>query len=117
MKKYILAASAAFCCTFAAISVSTAQTASFSYNDGSGVPNAGSYAPGSSFTFSISLAFTPGGTIANLEGLSYYFEQQSPSAPFYFAITNRDVTGSQFTFLQTPGLSYPQSLTPQNAND
>lgn len=94
-----------------------AQTATFTYNDGTGVANAGSYNPGSSFTFSITLNFAPGGNVANLEGFSYWFEQQNPNAPFNFAITNRDVTGSQFTALQTPGLTYPQNMTPQNAGD
>ncbi len=103
--------------TLASVSISSAQTALFTYNDGSGVPNAGSYTPGSSFTFSISLAFTPGGNVANLEGLSYWFEQQNPSAPFNFSITNRDVTGSMFTDLQTPGLTYPQAMTPRSGND
>jgi hypothetical protein len=117
MKKQLLATVAALTCMFAAISMSSAQTAVFSYNDGVGTANAGTYTPGSSFTFSISLAFTAGGTIANLEGLSYWFEQQNPSAPFNFAITLRDVTGSQFTDLQTPGLTYPQTMTPQNVKD
>jgi hypothetical protein len=117
MKRYILSAVAAFTCTFAAVSVAPAQTALFSYDDHNGAPAAGTYFAGTSFTFSISLAFTPGGAIANLEGLSYWFEQQNPSAPFNFSITLRDVTGSQFTFLQTPGLTYPQNMTPQNASD
>jgi len=94
-----------------------AQTALFIFNDGNGVPNAGVYHPGDSFTFSINLAFTPGGNIANLAGLSYWFQQSTPSAPFYFSITNRDVTGSSFTFLQTPGLTYPQTLSPANSRD
>src|ERR1022692_2851997 len=106
MKKHLLAAAAVLTCMFAAISVSSAQTAVFSYDDHNVVPNAGTYTPGSSFTFSISLAFTPGGNVANLEGLSYWFEQQNPSAPFNFAITLRDVTGSQFTDLQTPGTRF-----------
>ena len=117
MKKHLLAAAAVITCMFAAISVSSAQTAVFSYDDHNVVPNAGTYTPGSSFTFSISLAFTAGGTIANLEGLSYWFEQQNPNAPFNFSITLRDVTGSQFTDLQTPGLTYPQAMTPQNLKD
>src|SRR3954466_13884184 len=104
-------------CALCVSPFASAQTALFSYNDGSGIPNAGSYLPGSSFTFSISLAFAPGGAVTNLEGLSYWFEQQNPGAPFNFAITNRDVTGSQFSDLQTPGLSYPQNLTPQSASD
>lgn len=90
----------------------------FIFNDGSGVANEGTYAPGSSFTFSINLAFTPGGNVSNLEGLSYWFQQKTPAgAPFNFAITLRDVTGSPFTDLQTPGLTYPQNLNPANAND
>jgi hypothetical protein len=104
-------------CAWAMAARASAQTASFSYNDGNGTPNAGSYAPGSSFTFSITLNFTPGGNIADLNGFSYWFEQQSPTAPFNFAITNRNVTGSQFTFLQTPGLTYPQNMAPQNSSD
>jgi hypothetical protein len=117
MKKQILVIAAVMLCACGSVPQAWAQTALFSYNDGSGVPNAGSYTPGSSFTFSISLAFTPGGSVANLEGLSYWFEQQNPGAPFNFAITNRDVTGSSFTDLQTPGLTYPQNMTPQSGSD
>ena len=116
MKKYLLAATAAFICAFAAIPAVSAQTALFIYNDGNGVPNAGTYHPGDSFTFSINLAFVPGGNISNLEGLSYWF-QQLTAAPFISSITLRDVTGSQFTDLQTPGLTYPQALSPSNPND
>jgi PEP-CTERM motif len=117
MKKHLLTAAAALTCMFAAISVSSGQTAVFSYNDGVGTANAGTYTPGSSFTFSISLAFTAGGNIANLEGLSYWFEQQNLNAPFNFSITLRDVTGSQFTDLQTSGLTYPQALAAQETKD
>jgi len=95
---------------------STAQTANFTYNDGNGTPDAGSYTPGSSFTFSINLGFTPGGAITNLEGYSYWFQQNNPS-PFYFAITLREITGSMFTDLQTPAITYPQSLAPSNVKD
>jgi hypothetical protein len=94
-----------------------AQTAAFSYNDGNGTPDAGTYHPGDSFTFSITLAFTSGGAVTNLDGLSYWFQQKSPGSPFIASITLRDVTGSSFTDLQTPGLTYPQSLNPSNAND
>jgi hypothetical protein len=118
MKKYFLVATATFLCSFAAISSSSAQSALFIYNDGSGTPNAGTYNPGSSFTFSITLAFTPGGNVSNLEGLSYWFQQTSPAgSPFNFAITLRDVTGSPFTDLQTASLTYPQTLSPSNAKD
>ena len=115
MKKQLLVAIAL---VVSSLGTTQAQTALFIYNDGNGVPNAGTYTPGSSFTFNISLAFTPGGTISNLDGLSYWLQQSMPSiAPFPFSITLRDVTGSMFTDLQTPGLTYPQNLSPINAND
>jgi hypothetical protein len=118
MKRYLLAAAAALFCTFATASVSSAQTALFIYDDGVSTPNAGTYTPGSSFTFSINLAFTPGGSISNLEGLSYWFQQTTPAgAPFSFSITLRDPTGSTFSVLQTPGLTYPQTLSPSNVSD
>jgi PEP-CTERM motif len=116
MKKHLLAAAAVLTCILATISVTSAQTATFSYDDAVGVPNAGTYAPGSSFTFSINLTFAPGGTVTNLDGFSYWFEQQNPSAPFFFTITSRDVSGSFFTELQSPGLT-PQPLTPSNVKD
>ena len=118
MKKRMLAAVAALICTLGLSGASFGQTALFSYNDGSGTPNAGTYNPGDTFTFSITLTFAPGGAITNLDGLSYWFQQKTPAgAPFIASITLRDVTGSQFTDLQTPGLTYPQSLNPANAND
>ena len=115
MKKQLLIAIAL---VLSVLGAANSQTALFIYNDNNGVPNAGTYTPGSSFTFDISLAFTPGGTIANLDGLSYWLTQNFPSiAPFPFSISLRDVTGSMFTDLQTPGLTYPQNLNPTNAND
>jgi hypothetical protein len=118
MKKHLFITLAALGCSLALYSTASAQTALFIYDDGNGVPNAGTYQPGSSFTFSINLAFTPGGSVANLEGLSYWMQQRTPAgSPFNFSITLRDVTGSGFTDLQTPGLTYPQTLNPSNAND
>lgn len=118
MYKYVLSAIAAVALFFVAGSTARAHTAVFGFNDNNGSPNSGTYSPGDSFTFSITLTFAPGGTVQNLEGLSYFFTQVSPSgAPFYFAITNRDVTGSMFTDLQTPHIVYPQNLTPQNPSD
>ena len=76
------------------------------------------YVAGSSFTFDITLDFTSGGAIANLNGLSYWMNQNTPAgAPFVFAITLRDATGSLFTDLQTPGITYPQNMTPFNTSD
>ena len=95
----------------------SAQSGTFSFDDGVGTPNAGTYTAGSSFTFAINMAFTHGGNVANLEGLSYWFEQQNPSAPFNFSITNRNATASQFSFLQTPGIVFPQAMSPSSASD
>lgn len=117
MKRCVLAAAAALACSFAIVSTASAQTAVLSYDDGNGTPNAGTYFPGQSFTFSIELAFSPGGSVTNLIGTSYWFEQAIPIAPFYFSITNRDFTGSPFTDPQTIGITYPQSLNPSNPND
>ena len=94
---------------------SYAQSASFIYNDGSGTPDAGSYTAGSSFSFSINLDFTAGGNINNLEGLSYWM-QQNEGSPFPFSITLRDPSGSPFSDLQSPALSYPQVLDPISRN-
>ncbi len=116
MKKYLITMLAVMACAGAWAPKASAQAATFVYNDGDGTPNAGTYTPGSSFTFSISLVFVPAGSLTNLEGLSYWL-QQNQASPFNFAITLRDVTGSQFTALQTPSLTYPQNLVPSNAND
>ncbi len=116
MKKYLLAAAAGLACLFAVIATSSGQTATFSFNDGNGTPNAGTYNPTNSFTFSIMLNFAPGGTVANIAGLSYWFEQQS-GAPFNFLLTNRDLSGSSFSVPQTPGAIFPQPLNAQNASD
>lgn len=98
-------------------STARAQTAVFGFNDNNGTPNSGTYMPGDSFTFSITLGFAPGGTVANLDGLSYWFEQQNPNAPFNFSITNRDLSTSLFNSPQTTGIVYPQNLAPSNASD
>jgi hypothetical protein len=94
--------------------VASGQTATFIY-----VPSVEpAVAPGSSFTFEIEIAFTPGGSVSNLEGLSYWFQQKTPAgAPFNFAITLRDASVGPFTDLQTASISYPQNLSPVNAND
>lgn len=117
MGRHFWAGLTAIFVVLATVSITDAQTAVFGFDDHNGSPSSGSYMPGDSFTFSITLAFTPGGTVTNLDGTSYWFEQSNPSAPFYFSITNRDVTGSMFTDLQSPHIVYPQGLSPQNAND
>ena len=85
MKKHVLAAMTAIG-LLAVSTMSWGQTANFIYNDGNGVPNAGTYHPGDSFTFSINLGFAPGGTITNLDGVSYWFQQKSPGSPFIASI-------------------------------
>ena len=117
MHKFLLSAIAAAGLIFATGSTARAQAAVFGFDDHNGSPSSGTYMPGDSFTFSITLGFAPGGNVANVDGLSYWMEQQNPSAPFYFSITNRDVTGSMFTDLQTPHIVYPQNMTPQSASD
>src|SRR5690348_6846414 len=95
MKKQLLIAIALVLTTLGAAQAQS-PTALFIYNDGGaggGGANSGTFTPGSSFTFSIDLTFVPGGSISNLDGLSYWFTQQSPGSPTPFAITNRDVTG------------------------
>ncbi len=116
-KKAVLILMTIAACFTSAIPTADAQTASFTFNDGNAPADQGWYPAGASFTLSVNLTFAAGGTVTNLAGLSYFFEQMSAIAPFYFSITNRDVTGSQFTFLQTPGMTYPQALTPSNPND
>jgi hypothetical protein len=119
MGRAFVALLAVLVCTVAGLSTASAQTALFSYNDNVGTPDAGTYTPGSSFTFAIDITFAPGGSVANMVGLSYWFEQQNPNAPFYFAITNRDLSSSIFSFPQTANaqLTYPQNMTPQNVKD
>src|SRR4051794_5410159 len=116
LKGTVLVVATAFVCAFAAVGIASAQTANFTFDDMNGPGDAGFYPAGASFTMSINLSFAPGGTISNLEGLSYWFEQPSPLPPFYFAITNRDLTGSQFTSL-AGNPTYPQNLAPSNTDD
>lgn len=115
MKKILLTVLVGLGCGFAAMGTSSAQSTNFIYDNGTGTPASGSYAPGSSFTFSVDLSFTSGGAINDLEGLSYWF-QQNENAPYPFSITLRDVTGSPFSDLQSPALSYPQVLDPISRN-
>jgi hypothetical protein len=64
----------------------------------------------------VRLNFVPGGSIPNLEGISYWLQQNS-GAPFNFSIIDRNLSGSLFTDAQTPGISYPQAMGPANASD
>ena len=88
-----------------------------SFDDHAGTANAGSYTPGQSFTFDITLAVANSGTdpVPDVTGLSYWFETSAVNNSF-FSITARSIAGSQFTDLQSN--SFPQSIVKGgNAND
>jgi PEP-CTERM motif len=61
-------------------------------------PAAGTYSPGSSVTFDITLgvANSGGDPVHNVTGLSYWFETSAANNS-YFTITSRNLTGSQFS--------------------
>src|SRR5436305_237769 len=88
-----------------------------SFNDNNGIPAAGTYAAGSSFTFDITLTVANSGTdpVPSVTGLSYWFETSAVNNS-YFTITARSITGSPFTDLQSN--SFPQAIVKGgNAND
>ena len=116
MKNPLVIIITALACTLCGISTLPAQTASLSFADGIGAPGSGTYGQGQSFNLTVRLNFVPGGSVPNIEGLSYWLQQNS-GAPFGFAITSRDMTGSLFNVPQSPSISYPQALTPSNASD
>lgn len=61
-------------------------------------PSAGTYTPGSSVTFDITLAVANSGTdpVPSVTGLSYWFETSAINNSF-FTITSRNLSGSQFS--------------------
>jgi hypothetical protein len=90
-----------------------------SFDDHSGTPNAGSYTPGSTFTFDINLAVANSGSdpVPNVSGLSYWFETAAANNSF-FKITNESLGSSPFNDPQTPGITFPQAIVAGgNAND
>src|SRR5438132_5786154 len=86
-------------------------TATLSFNDGLGTPNAGSYTPGQSFNFDITLSVTSSApnAMSDVNGLSYWFATSAANTGF-FSITNRNLTGSPFSLAITPGITYPQPI-------
>ena len=110
MKKLLIISAITFAYIVSAVPRVSAQTASFTYT---GVPV--NVVAGGSFTIGINVVFTSGGSVANLQGLSYWMFQSSPASGFPFTITNRDVTGSSFNILQSPGLT-TQKLDPISRN-
>jgi hypothetical protein len=108
MKKLLIIAVIALACAIAMPRVS-AQSAMFTYT---GLPS-GPVMPGSSFTIGINLTFTAGGFVNSIQGLSYWLFQFSPTGPYPFAITSRDVTGSPFNQIN-PLMLFPQTIDPIN---
>jgi hypothetical protein len=111
MMKFWSALTVALTSVIVAAPAADAQSAFFSY---SGFPSS-AITPGSSFTVNVNITFTGGGNISNLAGFSYWMWQSAGSGN-PFAITNRNVTGSIFTDLQSGSLQYPQQMTPINRN-
>src|ERR1043166_5786063 len=112
MPRYFLSITAAIALAFAVASPAKAQTAVLNFDDHNGSPNSGTYMPGDSFTFSITLHFVPSPSVPNVAGISYWFQQLgvTSAGPFYFSITGRDITGSQFSFPQSSGNIFPQPM-------
>ena len=71
------------------MAASARANAVLSFDDHSGAPAAGSYAPGSSFIFDITLAVANSGTdpVPDVSGLSFWFETSAVNNS-YFTITN-----------------------------
>ena len=99
-------------CALGGIPAAFGQSAQFVYSNFSGNPM-----PGSSLSFDLTLDFTAGGSVADLNGLSYWInEVSSPDGGYNLAITLRNMNGSLFSDLQSPSLTYPQNLNPINRN-
>ena len=114
MKKLLLIVAIGLAAPLPGIPSASGQSAQFVYSNFSGDPT-----PGSSISFDLSLDFTAGGSVANLHGLSYWMDETtSPGGGYNLAIALRSMTGSLFTDLQSPSLTYPQNLNPisRNAN-
>jgi len=89
-----------------------------SFNDNSGTPNAGSYTPGSSFSFDISLNIQNSGAdpVPDANSLSYWFETSAANNS-YFKITARNIGSSPFSDLQSSP-SFPVAIVAGgDAND
>jgi hypothetical protein len=88
-------------------------------NSGDLGPSAGTYAPGSSFSFDITLSVANSGTdpVANaVNSISYWFETSALNNG-YFSITNRNLSGSPFSDPQSSP-TYPNAVVAGgNASD
>ena len=69
------------------------------HGQGGGTASSGSYAPGATFTFDITLAVANSGTdpvAASVNSISYWFETSALNNG-YFTIVSRNLSGSPFT--------------------
>ena len=81
-----------------------------SFDDHNGAAAAGSYAPGASFSFDITLTLTStgGDPVPNANSISYWFETSAANNSF-FKITNEVITGSPFSDRQSSP-SFPEAI-------
>jgi hypothetical protein len=86
MKKLLLVAALALTCAGIAAPRANAQSAQFTFTPISSISNV---APGQSIQFSINLVVMTGGTLNNVQGLTYFL-QQNGAGPYVFTITGRD---------------------------
>jgi hypothetical protein len=112
MKQLLLIVAIALTCALTGTPRASGQSAQFVYLNFSG-----NLTPGSTLSFDTVLNFGAGGSVTNLNGLSYWVhEVTSPGGASSLSITLRDVTGSLFDDLQSPSITYPQNLDPINRN-
>ena len=112
MKKLLIVAAIALSCAVTVVPRASAQTASFTYTDVPLVP----LNIGDSFTIGISINFTSGGNLQNINGLSYWMAQLSGPSGSAFLLTARNIGASPFNELQTTdfNLGLPHILSPIN---
>ena len=112
MKKFLIVAAIIVSCAVTVVPRASAQTASFTYT---GIP-VGALAPNTSFTIGISVVFTSGGALQNINGLSYWMAQLSGPGGFPFMLTTRNIGASLFSDLQTNdfNLALPHIMDPIN---
>ena len=101
MKKYLLTT---ISCLLLTAGLTFGQTASFSFNDNSGTPDAGSYNPTDSFTLGLSGTFTtPGTTLA--DGFSLWLEAPTLNG---FSSAINITSGAQINWTDATHPIYPK---------
>jgi len=112
VKKLLVISALALAGVVTAVSHVSAQSAFFTYT---GLPTT-SVVAGSSFTVSVFLHFNSGGSMSNVQGLSYWMAHQNSSFAYPFSITLRDTANSVFNNRLSSSLAYPQIMDPVNRN-